>query len=239
MKIDSILERYLDVLLSGDRKNSRAIIEEALQRGIPANAVYMQIIWPIMVELEKLVAAERISQASEHMAVRINRTIVDQLQNKLPRRAGRSKKIAICCAPSEINELGAQIMADLFESDGWEVKFLGGGLTSDDILGFVNKYGPDILLIYGTNGKQVPEIRKLICTIKSVNAWPDMRIMVSGGVFNRAEGLWERIEADLFSATAQEALQAALGDSRPEPDEEAETVRRKKRRKRKAETFIS
>ncbi|MHC4763361.1 MAG: cobalamin B12-binding domain-containing protein [Planctomycetota bacterium] len=239
MKIDSILERYLDVLLSGDRKNSRIIVEEALQSGIPANAVYMEIIWPIMVELEKLVAAERISQASEHMAVRINRTIVDQLQNKLPRRASRDKKIAICCAPSEINELGAQIMADLFESDGWEVKFLGGGLTSDDILGFVNRYGPDVLLIYGTNGKQVPEIRNLIRTVRSVNAWPDMRIMVSGGVFNRAEGLWERIEADLFSATAQEALQVALGDSRPEPDEQVGTGRRRKRRKKVTETSVS
>jgi methanogenic corrinoid protein MtbC1 len=99
--------------------------------------------------------------------------------------------------------------ADLFESDGWEVRFLGGGLNNDDILAFINEYSPDVLLIYGSTPKQAPNIRQLIDIIKDVNAWPDMRIMLSGGVFNRAEGLWEEIGADLFASTAFEALQVA------------------------------
>ena len=45
-----ILERYLDSLLQGDRKRCRTVIEETLQSGTPANSVYIDIIWPIMVE---------------------------------------------------------------------------------------------------------------------------------------------------------------------------------------------
>ena len=45
------------------------------------------------------------------------------------------------------------------------------------------------------------------------------------GVFDRAEGLWEEIGADLFAETAQEALKVALTDRRAEPD------MRKQRRK--------
>jgi methanogenic corrinoid protein MtbC1 len=206
----SIHERYLDALLNGDRKASRSVIEEALQSGTPANSIYNEIIWPIMVEIERLFKEDRIDSTSEHMAVRINRTIVDQLQNKLPRKESKQKKIVVCCAPSEIQELGAQIMADLFESDGWEVKFPGGGLTNDDILSFVNNYGPDVLLLYGSEARQAPEIRRLIDTIKGVNAWPEMKIMVSGGLFNRAEGLWQEIGADLYAPTAQEAVETAI-----------------------------
>ena len=205
-------ERYLDNLLKGDRKACRTVIEETLQTGTPANSVYLEVIWPIMAEIEQLIRDERITPNQEHLATRINRTIVDQLQNKLPRRPAKNKKIVVSCAPDELQELGAQIMADLFESDGWNVKFLGGGLTNDDILSFVNEHSPDILLIYGTTPKQAPGVRQLIDTIRNINAWPQMRIMVSGGLFNRAEGLWQEIGADLFAANALEAIQAASSE---------------------------
>ncbi len=225
------LARYLQPLLRGDRTACRAVIEESLQSSIPVNSVYVNIIWPIMVEIEKLLRAGKISPIQEHLATRINRTIIDQLQNKLPRRPKKNEKIVICCAPEELQELGAQMLTDLFESNGWEVRFLGGGLTNDDILSFVNDYAPDILLIYGTAPKQAPEVRQLIDTIKSINAWPDMRIMVSGGLFNRAEGLWEEMEADLYAATAVEALQVAANHDQI-PRCERRTINRRKKRRR-------
>lgn len=223
------LARYLEPLLRGERKGCRAVVEETLQSGLPANSVYTHLIWPVMVEIEKLFRSDKISPVQEHMATRISRTIVDQLQNKLPRRPRKNKKIVLCCAAEDLQELGAQMMADLFESDGWEVRFLGGGLTNDDIFAFVNEYAPDILLIYGTGPKQAPQVRRLIDTIKTVDAWPNLRIIVSGGLFNRAEGLWEEIGADAYAATAIEALQVTSDDSRMARCERRTINRRKKR----------
>lgn len=223
------LARYLEPLLRGDRKACRAVIEETLQTGVPANSVYVHIVWPVMVEIEKLLHEDRITPVQEHLATRVNRTIVDQLQNKLPRRPGKNKKVVVCCAPAELQELGAQMLTDLFESDGWDVRFLGGGLTNDDILSFINEYAPAILLIYGTAPRQAPEVRRLIDTIKSVNAWPDMRILVSGGLFNRAEGLWQEMEADMYAADPIEALQVASGNA-PVPQGEQRTINRRKKR---------
>ncbi len=227
---EEMLARYLEPLLRGDRKGCRAVIEEAMQSGIPANSVYVHIIWPVMVEIENLLRKDKITPIAEHLATRINRTIVDQLQNKLPRRPGKNKKVVVCCAPEELQELGAQMMTDLFESDGWDVRFLGGGLTNDDILTYINEYGPDILLVYGTAPKQAPSVRRLIDTIKSVNAWPDMRILVSGGLFNRADGLWQEMEADLYAENAIEALEVASSDTPVSQGEQRTINRRKKRR---------
>jgi len=58
-----------------------------------------------------------------------------------------------------------------------------------------------------------------------------MKIMVSGGLFNRADGLWQEIGADLFAATALEALQAASKDTQIEPELTTMNRRRNKRRK--------
>ena len=227
---EEMLARYLEPLLRGDRRACRAVIEEAMQSGIPANSVYVHIIWPVMVEIENLLRKDKITIVEEHLATRVNRTIVDQLQNKLPRRPGKNKKVVVCCAPDELQELGAQMMTDLFESDGWDVRFLGGGLTNDDILSFINEYGADILLIYGTAPTQAPNVRRLIDTIKSVNAWPEMRILVSGGLFNRAEGLWQEMEADLYAENAVDALAVASSDTPVSHGEQRTINRRKKRR---------
>lgn len=204
-----ILEKYLRALLSGDRVSCRLVIEETLKNGIPAHQVYVDIIWPVMVEIDRLYRESRIDSAQEAFASRINRTIVNQLQNKLPRRHEKFKKIVICTATNEQAELGGQMLTDLFESDGWETRFLGGTVCHDDILAFIHTYHPDILLLYGMNGSDAPIIRQLIDTIREINAWPNMRIMLSGGVFNRAEGLWEEIGADLHAENASQAVEIA------------------------------
>ncbi len=167
-----------------------------------------------MVEVESLYRNNNIDIITEHMATRINRTLVDQLQSKLPRRESRGKRILITCAHAEAEELGAQMCSDLFESDGWEVKFIGGGVPNDEVMALVGIFQPDILFIYGAKASGAPDIRRLIDKIRDVGACPGIRIMLSGGVFNRADGLWEEIGADLYAPTAKEALQEALTDRR-------------------------
>jgi methanogenic corrinoid protein MtbC1 len=208
-----VLERYLSRLLNGDRAGCREIIEDTLKSGVPANSVYMDVIWPIMVEIDNLYDKDVINSAQEAFATRINRTIVDQLQNKLPRKTEKSKKVVVCSTSNEQGELGAQMITDLFESDGWEARFLGNSVNNDDIHSFINNYRPDVLLLYGITAKESPRIRHLIDKIKSVNALPDLKVMLSGGVFERAEGLWEEIGADMYASNAAEAVKiASAGD---------------------------
>lgn len=220
MNKDATLERYMRALLAGDRNQCRSVIEETLHCGMTAHQVYMDIIWPIMVDIDKLYREDRIDSAREALASRINRTIVNQLQNKLPHRPAKNKKVAIVTESSEQAELGGQMINDLFESDGWDTRFLGGTVNHDDIMAFVHSYGPDILLLYGFNGKDAPTIRSLIDTIRNVNAFPEMRIMLSGGIFSRAPGLWEEIGADLYAETATEAVMTAQlpPDRLPKPE---------------------
>lgn len=216
--------RYLEKLLAGDRSGCRQVLGEALQTGTPANVIYSELFWPVMAEIDRLYREHRIDRITEHMATRINRTLVDQLQSKLPRSEPRGLTMLVTCADDEQEELGAQMCADLFESDGWEVKFIGSGVPYDEVLSLVGGLRPNILFIYGTKPSGAPEVRKLIDTVREIGACPGTRIMLSGGVFNRAEGLWEEIGADLFAATAKEALAVALTDRR------AEAPKRRRRR---------
>ncbi len=235
MEIEKTHGKYLEHLLKGDRSGARSVIEEVLQKGLTASSVYTQVIWPMMLEIDKLHRNDVINTAQEALANRINRTIVDQLQNKLPRRDFRDNRVVICSNDTESAELGAQMMADLFESDGWEVRFLGGTVNNDDILEFVHSYRPDILLIHGVGPDRAPLMRRLIDSIKEVNAFPDMKIMLSGGIFDRAEGLWEEIGADMYAFNAEDAVAKASKD-KDDLKSPVRTIKRRKKSHRELET---
>jgi methanogenic corrinoid protein MtbC1 len=218
MNLENIRMRYLERLLQGDRVGCRDILGEALQTGTPANNIYTDLLWPIISDVERLYREHEIDIITEHMATRINRTLVDQLQSKLPRRANRDLKMILFSADDEPEELGAQMCADLFESDGWDVRFLGGGVPNDEIMILIANFQPDIVFIYGTKPSGAPGVRQLMDTVRNVGACKKVRFMVSGGLFNRADGLWDEIGADLFAPTAKEALKIALTDRRAEPN---------------------
>ena len=229
--IDNIfLQQYLDALLAGDRRQCRTIIEEILHRNSASIvSVYSDVVWPIMMEIDNLYHEERITSSQEHLATRINRTIVDQLQNKLPRQPLMERKVVVCSSLRETSELGGQIIVDMFESAGWDVRFLGGGMGNDDILSFVHDFRPDVLVIYGTQPAEAPEIRNIIDRVREINALPNMKIMLSGGVFGRAEGLWEEIGADLFAKDATEAVRLAADDA-PAKCQPVRTINQRKRK---------
>jgi len=238
METDWMLERLMPSLLAGRRKECRDVLADAMNNGIEPTTVYKGMIWPAMENVERLYREDKINIATEHMATRINRTLADQMQAFLPRNESNGKRILITCADAEPEELGAQMCADIFESDGWDVFFVGGGVPNDEILSLVGNIRPDILLIFGTQPAGVPGVRKLIDLIREIGANPTMNIMISGGVFNRAYGLWGEIKADLFATNAAEALQVAQ-NAQPRVPEIRIPGAPKKRRRRKRPPLLA
>jgi methanogenic corrinoid protein MtbC1 len=234
MTSERLLEKFLPPLLAGQRQTCRDVLSEVLQTGVEPERIYKQLMWPALEHVEKLYRADQINLATEHMATRISRVLVDQLQAHLPRREKNGKSVVITCAENEPEELGAQMCADLFESAGWTVFFVGGGVPNDEILALVGQFRPDILLVFGTQPAGVPGVRRLIDLIRDVNPNPPMNIMISGGVFNRADGLWKEVNADLFARSAAEALEVAETAVPRQPQVRIPGAPKKRRRRRRS-----
>jgi methanogenic corrinoid protein MtbC1 len=235
-----LLTRYLQPLLSGRRTECFELIREALADGIPARTLIDEVIWPALSQIERLYQDDRINIALEHMASRINRTVADQLQAHLPESAKQGRRIVIACAEAFREEIGAQMVADLFQSDGWEVFFVGGGVPDDELLALVGQHRPSALLLFGADPQQVPAIRRLVETVREIGVCPTMNIVVSGGLFNRAEGLWEEVGVDAFAATANEVLDLInnLPQRIPGPPRRG-SVKKRQRRRRSAEAEVT
>ncbi|HEY3243510.1 MAG TPA: cobalamin-dependent protein [Phycisphaerae bacterium] len=229
----SIIEKYMEPLLAGDRASCRTIARSFAAQSDPTFA-YHELIWPAMEQVDRLYRDDQINRAVEHMATRINRCVADQIQMHLIPRDANGRRILIACADGEPEELGAQMCADLFEANGWDVYFVGGGIPNDEVLSLVGQLRPDILLVFGTRPQGVPGVRALIDLIREVGANPTMNIMISGGVFNRAEGLWKEVNADLFARTAREAIPIAEAAEPRQPEVRVPGVPKKRRRRRRS-----
>jgi len=233
MASTTVVDQYMTPLLLGQRTACRRFVLQKTEEFGDPMRVYHELLWPAMERIEKLYRADRINTAVEHMATRINRGIADQLQLALPKPEPIGKRIVILCAEDEPEELGAQMCADQFESRGWEVFFVGGGVPNDEILTLIGQLTPNMLLIFGTQPQGVPGVRQLADMIREIGVNPTMNIMVSGGVFNRADGLWKEVNADLFAKTAQQALDIAdeVGPRVATPPKPGAPKKRRRRRR--------
>ena len=190
--ISQQVKSYLETLIAGDRTAGRKIIDAAFAVGTTPIELLNQLVWPTMELLQELHREDRISTGSLNLATRLNRSIAEQIAAQMVKAASNGKKVLIFCGDDEPEELGGQICADLFEADGYTVRFAGGGVPEDEVLKLIGEYRPDLLVMFGTLPSGVPAVRKLIDYLREVNSCPDMQVMCCGGIYKRAEGLAER-----------------------------------------------
>jgi len=227
-------QRYLDLLLAGDRQGVRSIIDEALETGVQPAALLSELIWPTMETMQARFKEDRLTRLQLNMGTRLNRQITDQLAAKLPKGEPNGRKVLIFCGDAEPEELGGQMTADLFESAGYTVRFGGGGIANDEILKMIGEFRPDILVMFATLASGVPSVRKLIDYLRDVNSCPHMQVMCCGGIYKRAEGLAEEIGADLYAADGMQGVQVAEQQQETRASINQQTVGRLRRMKKAA-----
>ncbi len=224
-----LAKSYFEPLIAGNRAACRQVVDQALNVGITPYDLLTQLVWPTMELLQSLYRDDRITITQLNMATRLNRSLTDQICARLSRNQANDKKVLIFCGDDEPEELGGQICADLFDADGWTVKFAGGGVPEDEVLALIGDFRPDVTVMFGTLPAGVPAVRKLIDYLREVNSCPEMQIMCCGGIYKRAEGLSEEIGADLYAPDAGEAVAVANAHPAKKATVDQQTVGRMRR----------
>ena len=145
-------------------------------------------------------------------AARLLRSLVDQAAAGLTMQARNGRTIFACCGPKEGEELAGQMAADLMEAGGYDVTFAGGGLPADEILAQVHERRPDFLVLFSNAATDLPGIRQIIDSLREVGGAPNTKVVVGGGVFNRAEGLADELCIDLNVTSPLELVELLCSD---------------------------
>jgi methanogenic corrinoid protein MtbC1 len=123
--------------------------------------------------------------------------------------AGKRGRLVSTCVAGELHEIGARMVTDLFEMNGWDTVFLGADVPKESVIDTLIRHDAHILAISATLGSHLGDVAELI---EAVRADPDctgIKIIVGGAAFNADTAIWQRLGADGWAVDADQALSLA------------------------------
>jgi methanogenic corrinoid protein MtbC1 len=206
-----LAQEYLDLLLAGKREEASKLVHAAIKEGHGVGEIYRTVFERTLKEVGLLWMQNRVDVAMEHYFSASTQLIMSQLYPYITKK-GREKKEAVCLAISvcgELHDIGARMIADFLEIDGWKTFFLGNNLCNEDIVKAVVDHKPDILALSATMFFNVESIARAVRAIRAVNGLSNLAVLVGGRPFNQDPELWKKVDADGFAPNAEEAVKVA------------------------------
>ncbi len=172
---------YLDHLLNADLQYCRREVQGLLDGGVPLASMYVDLLQRALYDVGDLWASNRISVAVEHMAAAMTEDLM-RMASPLVREAPRiGRKAIVSCTVEEYHQVGARMVADLLELQGWDVIFLGANAPVDDVMLLTDQLKPDLLALSVT---MPSNLRRLAEAIRLVRQQFDgLPIAVGGQAF--------------------------------------------------------
>lgn len=201
------LERYLAAIRAGSRRDALAVVDQALQGGLPVRTLYLEVFQPAMYEIGRLWQENRITVADEHLATAITQLAMSRLYEQLfGDRTDAGPLLVAACAEHERHELGLRMICDLLELEGWDTVFLGASVPVEDLVALVRERRPEVVALSAAITPHLARVREAVDAIRS--AMPDGApvIAIGGRAFAADPELARRMGADL---TARDAVEVA------------------------------
>jgi MerR family transcriptional regulator, light-induced transcriptional regulator len=201
--------KYTHTLLQGDRRSASEMILRAAQAGTPIQEIYLNVFQRSQHEIGRLWQTNQISVAQEHFCTAATQMIMSQLYPYIFAGEKKGLRMVTTCVGGELHEIGARMVADFFEMDGWDTYFLGASVPAPDILHTLIARRAHLLAISATMTFHVSKVTELIAQLRQAGLDPRIRILVGGYPFNLSPDLWQAVGADGTAPDAQQALQVA------------------------------
>lgn len=196
---------YLAALLSYERHTASQLVLQAVKDRIGIHEIYLNVFERCQYEIGRLWQQNVVSVAQEHYCTASTQLIMSQLY---PFIFGANRKpkgtIVAACVSGELHEMGARMLCDLLEMEGWNTIYLGANMPTNGIVGVLQSTDSSILAISASMTFHIPAVRELIAALRS--ARPATRIIVGGYAFRIAPNLWRDVGADYWARDASEAI---------------------------------
>ena len=210
---DPRLAAYLEALLAADRQRARQVVIDALEAGESYLGVVFDILQPAEREIGGRWLAGEIPVALEHLATATTGQLLGELYARAPRQAANGLRVLTVCAPGELHELGARIVADVLEMAGWKSLYVGANTSAEDAARLAGETQPDVLAISVTLAANLLAAMRLAHAARE--RVPELRVIVGGNLFASFPGLWRRLGADGSADDAREVPVLAAGLVKP------------------------
>jgi MerR family transcriptional regulator, light-induced transcriptional regulator len=200
-----LANQYLSALLHYERHSASALILAAVQHNVSIKEIYCQVFEPCQYEIGRLWQSNVLSIAQEHYCTASTQLIMSQLYPYIFRadRASRGTIVAACVS-GELHEIGARMLCDLLEMEGWNTIYLGANVPAAGVVEVLRGNHSNILAVSASMTFHISAVREVIAAVRLAS--PETRILVGGFAFKIAPDLWRDVGADYWAKDASGAI---------------------------------
>jgi two-component system cell cycle sensor histidine kinase/response regulator CckA len=201
---------FVRLALLGQRSEATKVVLGALREGASVLDVYTSVFQPALFELGQRWERNEINVAQEHMATAITMHLMNRLADLLERSSVRRGRAVITGVDGDGHGIGARMVADLLEADGWDVRFLGAGVPAPDVVSQLRTEKPDVLGISATLSSSLPSVGALVKAVSAEFGERRPRVILGGQAFRLAPDFAHELGVELFGGGDLRAAVAML-----------------------------
>jgi methanogenic corrinoid protein MtbC1 len=205
----ALARAYMRTLLGGYRQAASRLVFDAAERGEPIGRLYLHVLQPALREVGRLWQTNRINVGQEHFCSASTQVVMSQLLPHAIDERRRGRRIVVACIGGELHDVGARMVGDFFEMDGWEAYFCGADTPQRAIGEVVVERAADVLAVSATMGHRLHAVQDLVERMRADPRCAHVRILVGGHPFGVDPALWRTVGADGSAPDAAAAVELA------------------------------
>ncbi|MFE6365850.1 B12-binding domain-containing protein [Streptomyces sp. NPDC057806] len=198
----------------GDEIAATAVLLAALDDGLPAERVLIDVIAPVQQKVGEEWAANRITVAQEHAATAINDRALAALSHRYAAHTADARgKVLVACVDEEWHGLPARLVAEVLRLRGWRVDYLGAQVPTEHLIAHIHQTGPDLVALSSSIPTRLPLAHAAITAVQATGT----PVLVGGAAFGPHGQYARLLGADAWAPDAAAAADRLERSPLPRP----------------------
>ncbi len=188
---------FAQTLMSGDRTAVNDQIDNVVtEEGANYGLIASRLIQPAMYRIGDLWEIGQVSVAQEHMATALAQMALNNTLEHCELQLKKELCAVVSCVEGNHHVLGAQMVYDYLELQGWNTDFLGANCPTDALLKQIDYKKPQLVALSAALSSHLPSLKRTIQAIRSDFTVDRPYILVGGLVLNATGVSAQEINCD-------------------------------------------
>jgi len=210
MITEQLFQNYLKDLLAGRRSRCQQTVRILIDNDIDVKRIYVDLFQRSMYQVGEFWEENRITVANEHLAAAITESLISLIYPKIFSRQQSGKKAVIACTVNEYHQIGAKMVTDILEMNGWDGYFLGANTSPEEVLPNIQEIQPDLVGFSLSIPSNLDNLKHTIEMVKT--DFPRLELVYGGQAFRwiEKEAIGQHIGVRFIDTLDELEVQLAL-----------------------------
>jgi methanogenic corrinoid protein MtbC1 len=176
---------FRNALLAGDHSLSATLFDEVLAAHGDQVSTAVHMVQPALYDIGRQWQLNTVSVTQEHLATAIVEALLAQASGGVRSTAARGCRVVLARAPANHHAVGLRIVADAFESAGWDTQLLPEPASTGNLVSLLRQHPPQLLGLSAALPLHLLTLRELLRQLRETLGEAMPRVIVGGLAVNQ------------------------------------------------------